>query len=96
MQMALRTTFRPENAGRTHARYELRLGPVVIHAIVRNGAVTVGKGPLEKPDLIIESGPGIRAVMAQEISPADAVKANIVSLQGDPKLFARFGELFQI
>lgn len=96
MQMALRTTFRPENAGRTHARYELRLGPVVIHAIVRNGAVTVGKGPLEKPDLIIEAGPGIRAVMAQEISPADAVKANIVSLQGDPKLFARFGELFQI
>jgi DNA-binding HxlR family transcriptional regulator len=96
MQMALRTTFRAEHAARTHARYELRLGPIVIHAIVRNGSVAVGKGPLDNPDLIIEAGPGIRAVMAQEISPADAVKSKIVRLQGDRKLFNQFAQMFRI
>jgi DNA-binding HxlR family transcriptional regulator len=96
MQMALRTTFRPEHAGRSHARYELRLGPITVHAIVRNASVTVGKGPLDNPDLIIEAGPGIRAVMAQEISPAEAVKSKIVRLQGDRKLFNQFAQTFRI
>lgn len=96
MCMALHSTFRSEAAGRTHARYELHVGPIVINAIVRDGAVTVSKGPLERPDLVIEAGPGIRALMAQEITPEQALKAKIVRITGDPKYFARFARLFRI
>jgi DNA-binding HxlR family transcriptional regulator len=96
MVMALRSTFRREAARGTTARYELRLGEIVVHAIIRNGALSAGKGPLVNPDLVIEAGPGIRAVMAHEISPDQALKAKIVRLSGDRKLFARFAQIFQI
>jgi DNA-binding HxlR family transcriptional regulator len=94
--MALRTTFWPEAAVRVKARYELRLGEVVLHAIVRNGALSVGKGSLADADVIIEAGPGIRAVMAHEISPAEAIKAKIVRVKGDRKLFELFPSIFGI
>jgi hypothetical protein len=74
----------------------LHLGEIVIHAIVKNGTVAVGKGPVEHPDLVIEAGPGIRAVMAQEISPDQAIKAKIVRVRGDRKLFTAFAQMFRI
>lgn len=96
MVMALRTTFRREAAARIKASYELRMGEVVIHAIVKDGAVDVGKGPVESPDLVIEAGPGLRAIMAQEISPDEALKAKIVRIRGNRKLFAPFVQMFRI
>jgi DNA-binding HxlR family transcriptional regulator len=94
--MALRTTFRPEAARGLRAAYELRVGPVVIHARVKNGELEAAQGPLADADLVIETGPGIKRVMAGEISPADAVKEKIVRLKGDRKLFERFAETFKI
>ncbi len=96
MMMALRTTFQPQAAKRVRAKYELRVGPIVLHAIVRDGTLEAGKGPLENPDVIIEAGPGIRAVMAHEITPSEAIKAKIVNIRGDRKLFTLFPELFRI
>lgn len=96
MCMALHTTFRPEAAGRTHASYQLEIGPVVVHAIVRNGSVSVGKGALPKPDLVIEAGPGVRAIMAQEIGPEAALKSKLVRIRGDRKHFERFAKMFRI
>lgn len=96
MVMALRTTFRSEAAARLKAKYELRMGDVLIHAIVRDGTVQVGKGSIEDPDLIIEAGPGLRAIMAQEISADEALKAKIVRISGNRKLFAPFARMFRI
>jgi DNA-binding HxlR family transcriptional regulator len=96
MCTALRSTFRPEIAGRMQASYELRVGPVTIHAIVRDGKVRVAKGPLENADLIIEAGPAIRALMAQEIAPEQALKTKIVHVTGDPKYLTTFVRLFRI
>lgn len=96
MIMALRTTFRRDAARGVRATYELHFGDIVIHAIVKNSAVSVGKGAVENPDLIIEAGPGIRAVMAQEITADEAVKAKIVRLSGDRRLFLKFAEMFRI
>jgi DNA-binding HxlR family transcriptional regulator len=96
MCTALRSTFRREAAGHRHARYQLQVGPVTVHAIVRNGMVRVGKGPLENPDLVIEAGPVIRAIMSQEISPEQALRAKAVRITGDPKHFTRFARLFRI
>lgn len=94
--MALHSTFRPESAGRTHARYEVHVGPVTVYAIVRDGAVNVGKGPLENPDLVIEAGPAFRALMAREITPEQALKTHVIGIQGDPKYLTKFVQLFRI
>jgi DNA-binding HxlR family transcriptional regulator len=93
---ALLSTFRPETAARAKVSYELRLGDIVVHAQVRNRRVTVGRGPLTKPDLVIEAGPAIRALMAREITPDEALKKKIVRVQGDPKLLTLFAQHFQI
>ena len=93
---ALLSTFRPEAASRANVSYELRLGDIVVHAQVRDRKVVVGRGPLPKPDLIIEAGPGIRALMAREITPEEALKKEIVRVTGDPKLLTRFAQLFRI
>jgi DNA-binding HxlR family transcriptional regulator len=94
--MALRTIFQPEAARGVKASYELRVGEIVIHASVRNKKVEVSKGPLPGADLIIEAGPAIKALLAREISPADAIKNGSVRITGEPDLLVRFAEMFQI
>jgi DNA-binding HxlR family transcriptional regulator len=96
MATALMTTFRPEAAARANGTYELHVGEIVIHAQVRNGKLAVGRGPLPEADLIIEARPELRAVMAREITPDEALKKKIVRLRGNPKLFAQFVRMFQI
>jgi DNA-binding HxlR family transcriptional regulator len=94
--MALRTTFRPEAAGKSKVTYVLRLGPIEVHASVRNGTVTVGRGPVVKADLVIETGPAMKALLAREITPAAALKKRLVRITGDPKLLDRFVQMFRI
>jgi DNA-binding HxlR family transcriptional regulator/putative sterol carrier protein len=94
--MALRSTFRPEAARGLNVRYELRLGKIVLHARVANGRLTVAEGPLADADLVIEAGPGIKAVLAGEVSPSQAIDSGILRVTGDPTLLERFAELFQI
>jgi hypothetical protein len=94
--IALRTTFQPAAAAGVHTGFEVRLGDVTIHAIVDGPNVTVADGPLEDADLVIEAGPGLRAVMAAELSPQDAVQLGHARLTGDPALFELFADLFKI
>ena len=64
---ALRTTFRSEAAGKAKLTYLLKLGPIEVHARICDGSVTVGRGPIAKADLTIETGPALRLLMAHEI-----------------------------
>jgi DNA-binding HxlR family transcriptional regulator len=96
MIMALRATFRPDAARGSRVGYELRLGEAVIHARVEDGTVDAGAGPLPGADLVIETGPAIRALMAGEIGPAEAVSNGSVRVTGDATLFARFVDTFRI
>jgi DNA-binding HxlR family transcriptional regulator len=96
MTMALRSTFVPEAAGGLRVSYELRLGPVIIHARIENGRVTVREGPLAEADLVIEAGPGVKDLMAGALSPSDAIESGAVHLTGDPALLDRFVEVFRI
>jgi DNA-binding HxlR family transcriptional regulator len=93
---ALRTTFHPEAARKFRAGYELRVGEIVLHARVHDGRVDVAEGALHGADLTIDAGPGIRAVMAGELSPADAIENGTVHLTGDPELLTRFADIFRI
>jgi DNA-binding HxlR family transcriptional regulator len=94
--MALRSTFRPEHASGSAVSYELRLGEIVIHTRVEQQRLEVGAGALPGADLVIETGPAIRALMAGEVPPADAIANGIVRLTGDPTLLTRFVDTFHI
>lgn len=96
MITAMRTTFHPSRARDFRAGYELRLGEIVIHAIVDNGKLIAAQGPLPDADLVLESGPGLRALMAGEITAKEAIKGSIVRITGKPALLSRFAEIFHI
>jgi DNA-binding HxlR family transcriptional regulator len=96
--VALRSTFRPEAAAGVKANFELRMGPIVIHAKVANKRVAVASGSLANADLVIEAGPGIRALMAGETTPAAARKSGTVRIHGKgrPEMLDVFAKLFRI
>lgn len=96
MVMALRSTFRPEAAGAVGASYEFRMGEIVFHAVVADGKVAVAEGPLPGADLVIETGPAIKAVMAGEVTAAQAIEQGQVQVVGDPALFEAFARMFRI
>jgi DNA-binding HxlR family transcriptional regulator len=101
--MALRTTFRPDAAINLRVAYVVELGDIVVHARVNEGHAEVGTGPLRDADLIIEAGPAIKALMAGEMSPREAIETGSVRLKtrhagipADPALLAWFVEIFHI
>ncbi|MGA9944274.1 MAG: SCP2 sterol-binding domain-containing protein, partial [Candidatus Cybelea sp.] len=96
LAMALRTTFRPEAAADLRARFELHIGELVVHAIVDGPAVAVGRGPVEKPDLIVESSPALKELMSGEITPRQALASGAMRITGSRKLFDRFAQVFRI
>lgn len=95
--MALRTTFRSEDARGVHAGFELHLGEIVLHARVDDGRAAIEEGPLPNADLVVEAGPALRAVMSGEVTPARAIDEGIVRIvHGNLTLLERFATLFRI
>lgn len=94
--LALYATFQPERARGMNASYEIRAGDVVIHARVTDGVLSVEEGPLPGADLVIETGPAVRAMMAGDLDPAEAVARGDVAIEGDPALLRRFVDVFHI
>jgi DNA-binding HxlR family transcriptional regulator len=95
--MALRTTFQPKAAKGVTVSYELRAGDIVWHAKIKNGKLDADTGPLPGADAIIEAGPGLRVLMARELTPSEAVKAGLVKqLHGRRELLDLFVSLFAI
>jgi DNA-binding MarR family transcriptional regulator len=96
MIMAMRTTFRRAAARGVNVGYELRFGEIIINVRVSNGKLAVTEGPLADADLVIEAGPGIKALLAGEVTPAEAIKNGIVRITGNRSELARFVDLFKI
>lgn len=94
--MALRATFRPDAAQDVRVGYELHIGEVVLHARIDDGGLLADAGPLPQPDLIIDSGPAIRAIMAGELTPAEALDTDAIRVKGDPELLEQFARMFRI
>jgi DNA-binding HxlR family transcriptional regulator len=94
--LALHATFRPDRARGQHASYELHVGDNVVHARVSDGTLDVAAGPLPGADLVLETGPALKGLMAGEISPAEAIESGSVRLTGDGVLLERFVDCFHI
>ena len=93
--MALRATFRPEQARGVRASFEVWFGPMVVHARVDDGELTVEEGELPDADLVISS-PVLKHLMAEELSPTDALWLGLADTKGNPRLLSTFVQLFHI
>lgn len=93
---AMRSTFRAESVRDRDISYELHMGDIVIHMRIHDGQLEVAKGALPDADLVIETGPAIRALMAGEVEPADAIENGSVRLTGNSNLLSQFVETFRI
>lgn len=76
--------------------YTVRVGDIEAHVVMRDGAIEVGQGPAEQPDLVITAGPQIRDVMAGELDAPTAVATGVVQLEGDASLFERFAATLRV
>ncbi|HEU5474180.1 MAG TPA: winged helix-turn-helix transcriptional regulator [Actinophytocola sp.] len=95
--VALRSTFRPEQARDLRATYEIRIGDDIrLHARVDDGAVRVAAGTAARPDLVIEPGTWLKALMAGEIDPLAAVADGRIRITGEPALLVRFAAMFRV
>ena len=68
----------------------------MIHARVIDGTLDVAAGPLPGADLVLETGPALKGLMAGEISPAAAIASGGVRIAGNGDLLERFVECFHI
>lgn len=93
--MALRTAYRPDRA-HPPTTYELRVGDLVVHAVVSVDGPRVAAGPAPAPDLVIETGAGLRDLITGRTGPAEAIADKSVRLTGDPALLTRFTQTFAI
>ena len=93
--IALRASFQPDAARKLEASYELHLGEATIHALVDDGLLEIGEGPVAEPDLVIEAGPALRRLMAGEVTPEEAV-ADGLGVEGDSAFLGQFAELFRL
>jgi DNA-binding HxlR family transcriptional regulator len=90
--MALRSTFRP---GQQKAKYELRFGDIVIHAIVDRDDLTVETGPLEGAT-VMEAFAPIGPLLTGAIDGAEALKAGLLKTSGTADDLDRFAARFRI
>jgi hypothetical protein len=108
LTMALRTAFRQDSVAAASLDFQMQVGSVELRAQVSDGELSVvqisppsapagGSLPSGEPELRFATGPGIRDVIAGTLTPAHAVKQDVVTiLKGDLGLFTRFAELFRI
>lgn len=95
--MAMRATFRPQNASNVRASYELRFDEIVFHLCIEDAALTAAAGPLPGAGLTIEANPmTIKALMAGDVTPAGAIASGAVHLSGETALLDLFVDIFQI
>jgi DNA-binding HxlR family transcriptional regulator len=108
LTMALRTAFRPDSVASASLDFQMQVGSVELRAQVSDRALRVVQIapppapaddalPIGEPELRFVTGPGIRRLIAGTLTPAQAVKQDVVTiLNGNLKLLKRFAELFRI
>ncbi|WP_243229301.1 helix-turn-helix domain-containing protein [Microbacterium sp. CIAB417] len=106
LTMALRTSFQPETAVDTD--FELHVGDVALRVVVTGGELSVsrlappappvgGRLPEGDPEAVIVAGPGIRRLIAGDVTPAEALAQDIVAVvRGDESALDAFAATFHI
>lgn len=77
MLSALRATFLHEASAGRSGRFELHVDEVVVHAIVEDGKLQVGRGPLADAK-VIDPGPVLQGVLNRSMSVPEAMATGMV------------------
>ncbi|EID54530.1 winged helix-turn-helix transcriptional regulator [Saccharomonospora xinjiangensis] len=105
---ALRATFRPDRARGLRLLVELHVADVIVTAKIDDGTLVVSEGGADRtditgapdapdaPDAVVHTGPVLRALLAGEISPSDAVARRLLTVSGDASATTVFGRVFVI
>lgn len=96
LMVGLRATFVEEAAADLFVSYELRIGEVVIHAIVDHGKLLVAPGPLAGADVVINPGTVLKAIISRETTIADALASGQLKVNGNLALLPTFAEVFYL
>lgn len=93
---SLRAGYQPGVAA-TATRYVVHAGAATAWADTTQDSVTVGSGmPEFTADLMIHSGPELRALLAGSLTPADALASGAVRIEGAFEMLERFAHTFRV
>lgn len=93
--LGLRTCFSPEQAGGLTATYALTLAGAPFRVSIADGALTVGRGQVDRPDAAIDTDPAtLEGLLWNGRRPQSALRARELTFDGDRALLERFLELF--
>src|SRR5918998_841956 len=84
LMLSLRTMFSPEAAGKFAARIQLRMGEESFFWIREDGAIAIGRGEIDNPDVTVTGDQSEIAAVVYTGAPVE-----IVGVAGDIALFKR-------
>lgn len=91
LMLALEATFVPQNAAGLRGSYELRLGEERFSVDVAGETISIARGSLRAPDVVIETDADtLRGLVFGDRKPAEAP----IAIRGDARLARKFFRLF--
>jgi DNA-binding HxlR family transcriptional regulator len=94
LMVAMRATFVPAAAAGRSARFELHFGEIVIHAVIEDGQLEVGRGPLaDAPKL--EPGIYLKDMLTRTMSIEDALATGTVRMS-EPNVLSEYISMFAL
>ncbi len=95
--MALRATFVRSAAADVRFSFELRVGEIVLHGRINDGALDIGKGSaVPDADLIIEPGTILKDLMTGVVTAEQALAHPSFRAIGNPALVGVFAKVFHL
>jgi len=88
--------FQPDAAAGVRATYQLCVNDTVFHVRVEDGHAEPAEGPAENPDLVLDPGLVLRALLSGDLSVADALDQDLIRFAGDPALLEKFPQIFHM
>ncbi|HEX6355000.1 winged helix-turn-helix transcriptional regulator [Actinophytocola sp.] len=95
LMVAMRAAFVSEAAAGRSERFELVFGDIVIHVVVEDGQLEVGRGPLPGAPSI-DPGPYLKDMLTRAMSLEEGMATGTVHTNGDPKAMERLLSLFAL
>lgn len=94
MMVSLRATFVPGAAQDRSASFELHFGEVVIHAVIEDGQLEVGRGPLAGAPKLVP-GQYLKDMLTRTMSVEEGIATGTVG-QSEPNVLADYISMFAL
>lgn len=93
--LAMKITFRSEQAVKVDQTYQLNIGETVFHVQVNHGRVRTRQGPAFRPDLVFHCDPETFFRLAsRRVTLEEALEAGNASFEGREEALQQLHELF--